>query len=197
MASIITSVMYISWSIASYQRALRRSVDTKRTLTALGILLQWIWRSLTISTRLISIGLFVSVFNYWICPIAIGHWGVMTVWIMHQGTSFCSNEHAEYVFNAIIGLIYLITFINIKDEPTRLKYTSYYTIVLLENIALTSLWYIRITSFTPHHSHLAQLLIYVGLICAFLCGIFFMMIYYRFAHPNGKLMWINKAARCC
>uniref|UniRef100_T1JZ13 Uncharacterized protein n=1 Tax=Tetranychus urticae TaxID=32264 RepID=T1JZ13_TETUR len=24
-----------------------------------------------------------------------------------------------------------------------------------------------------------------------------MLIYYRFAHPNGKLLWVNKAAKCC
>ena len=176
---------------------MRRSLPDKANLTKMSLLLQFLWRFFTISSRLISIGLFITAFTYWIFPIAIGHWGIMTIWVMHQGTHFCADEQAEYFFNMIIGAIYLVCFLNIKDEPTRCKYTSYYVLILLEDILLLSLWYIKSVSLNSKSIHLNYLLTYSGLLAAFFLGILFMVIYYRFFHPNGKQLMRNKVAKCC
>ena len=125
VACIASSLFEISWSLASYQRALRRSVPDKRNMTKMGTLLQFAWRFLTISSRSVAIALFASAYGLWLVPVAIGHWGVMTVWVMHQGTRFCDTERGEpkqcqeYLLNMVIGAIYLLCFLNVKDEPTR------------------------------------------------------------------------------
>lgn len=48
LVAIGSSLFEISWSLASYQRALRRSVPDKRNMTKMGTLLQFCWRLLTI-----------------------------------------------------------------------------------------------------------------------------------------------------
>ncbi|XP_074598715.1 XK-related protein 6-like [Brevipalpus obovatus] len=211
LASIISSLMYISWSLASYHRATRRSIPSKRKMSLMAIILQILWRFFTLTSRLVAIGLFISAYTYWILPIAIGHWGVMTIWIMHQGTSFCRNEQFEYLLNMIIGTVYLFCFINIKDEPTRYKYIAYYVIVFIENTVFIALWYLKITSHSLSNiigvtgplstesisvNHTAVAMV-SGLFGSFFAGLLFMLLYYRFFHPNGRPLWVNKAAKCC
>ena len=211
LASIISSLIYISWSLASYHRAVRRCIPSKRKMSVMAIILQILWRFFTLTSRLVAIGLFISAYSYWILPIAIGHWGVMTIWIMHQGTSFCRSEQLEYLFNMIIGTVYLFCLLNIKDEPTRYKYSAYYVIVFIENTLFIALWYMKVTShslssiigvgspspmqsITVNHTALA---IASGVFGSFFAGIVFMLLYYRFFHPNGRPLWANKAAKCC
>lgn len=184
--------MYVSWSLACYHRALRRSVGNKRNMTCAAVLLQFLWRLFTLSSRLVSIGLFVSAYSYWILPIAIGHWGVMTIWVMHQGTHFCQNEQFEYLFDMVIGVIYLFCFLNIKDEPTRYKYTGYYLIKFTENCLFAFLWYFKVyhspaNSSTLHFSNQHAIAVVASVLSSFLIGILFMLIYYRYFHPNAKL----------
>uniref|UniRef100_T1JZ12 XK-related protein n=1 Tax=Tetranychus urticae TaxID=32264 RepID=T1JZ12_TETUR len=119
LASILSCLVLTSWSLASYHRALRRSIPEKGNMSSYGVILSFLWRLGTLTCRTMSIGLFISSFSYWILPIAIGHWGIMTIWVMHQGTHFCRHEQSEYLFNMILGLLYLFEFLNIKDEPTR------------------------------------------------------------------------------
>ncbi|KAI1295616.1 XK-related protein 6 [Halotydeus destructor] len=203
MACIVTSLVELSWSIASYQRALRRSVAEKRNMPKMGTVLQFTWRLFTLSSRSLAIALFASEFGYWLLPVAIGHWGIMTIWVMHQGTRFCDTEDGqsrpchEYLLNMVIGAIYLLCFLNVKDEPTRYKYTAFYVITFVENVALVTLWYLKMAA-DPLKVHLwytVPALSYV--VSAFFAGILFMLMYYRFFHPNGKPLWINRAARCC
>lgn len=122
---------------------------------------------------------------------------------MHQGTRFCDTESGEqrpcheYLFNMVIGAIYLLCFLNVKDEPTRYKYCAFYVIAFVENTTLISLWYLRVAG-DPLRVTLWYLVpSMAGVVGAFCAGMIFMFLYYRFFHPNGKPLWVNRAARCC
>ncbi|CAG2103222.1 unnamed protein product [Medioppia subpectinata] len=198
MAAIISSLFEMSWSMASYNRALRRSTPNKLNVSRMATITHFLWRFCTIGSRVLAIALFTSEYSYWVCPVAIGHWGVMTIWIMHQQTRFCDSERGdqrpchEYVFNMIVGAIYLFCFLNVKDEPTRYKYLSFYTIVFSENISFIILWYVRSDPLNWYHT--PALATVLG---AFGVGMLLMLIYYWFLHPNGRPLWVNRAARCC
>ncbi|OQR71258.1 XK-related protein 6-like [Tropilaelaps mercedesae] len=144
LASAVSSLVSIALSLSSYHRALRRSVPDKYNMSRTGATLQFIWRfnpslaevivtlepsSLaklcTVGSRIICIALFTSEYTFWLIPLCVGHWGVMSVWVMHQGTRFCDTDSGqprqceEYLFDMLIGAIYLVCFLNVKDEPTR------------------------------------------------------------------------------
>ncbi|XP_054153676.1 XK-related protein 6-like [Oppia nitens] len=198
MSAIITSLLSMSWSLAQYNRALRRVSNDKLNMSRMATIVQFLWRFCTIGSRVLAVALFISEYSYWVCPVAIGHWGIMTIWVMHQQTRFCDSERGdprpcfEYMFNMMIGAIYLFCFINVKDEPTRYKYLSFYIIVFSENLSFIILWYIRSDPIKWYH--MSALVTVLG---AFGCGILLMLIYYWFFHPNGRPLWINRAARCC
>ncbi|KAH7972047.1 hypothetical protein HPB52_005818 [Rhipicephalus sanguineus] len=198
LGSVGSSLFELCWSLASYHRALRRSVPDKHNMSRTGSALQFLWRLGTVASRAGALALFASQYKYWLLPACIGHWGVMTVWVMHQGTRFCDSDAGrprpcrEYLFNMLIGAIYLFCFLNVKDEPTRYKYSAYYVIAFLENTALIVLWYFRADPVLWY-----RLPLLVGVIGSFAVGILFMLIYYRFFHPNGRLPLYNPIARCC
>ncbi|CAN8031204.1 unnamed protein product, partial [Ixodes persulcatus] len=120
LASVGSSLFELCWSLASYHRALRRSVPDKQNMSRLGSALQFLWRLGTVAARSAALSLFASQYKYWLFPACIGHWGVMTVWVMHQGTRFCDGDSGrprpcrEYLFNMLIGAIYLFCFLNVK-----------------------------------------------------------------------------------
>ncbi|KAJ6218624.1 hypothetical protein RDWZM_009781 [Blomia tropicalis] len=201
IAVIVCSLIELSWSIASYHRSLRRASMDKRNMSAIGVLLQFIWHAGTIGSRLMAVAMFITQYGAWLAPISIGHWGVMTIWIMHQGTQFMNEPHhcSEYLFNMLVGTIYMIQFLNVKDEPTRYKYLWYYVITGVENVTLIILWSTRATEnveFNLHWLRLPPILIII-VFALFMIGIIAMQLYYWFAHPNGRPLWNNKAARCC
>ncbi|XP_013775682.2 XK-related protein 4-like [Limulus polyphemus] len=198
LASIVASLFELSWSLASYHRALRQSVENKRNMTWSGMSVQFLWRYCTTAARVLSLALFASEYGYWMFPVCIGHWGIMTVWVMHQQTSFCDSETGEkrqceeYLFNMAIGAVYLFCFLNVKDEPTRLKYLAYYIIVFIENSLMIILWYLRTDPSVWYHLP--------ALICVFLSfslGITFMLLFYRFCHPETNIPYRNRPATCC
>ncbi|XP_076318753.1 XK-related protein 6-like isoform X5 [Tachypleus tridentatus] len=198
VASVCSSLFELSWALAFYQRALRRSVLDKKNMTRTGTALQFLWRFSTIGARVFALALFASQYKLWLVPVCVGHWGIMTVWIMHQQTHFCDSETGEqrqceeYLFNMVIGAIYLFCFLNVKDEPTRYKVTTYYVVVFVENATLIALWYIRTDPSVWYH-----LPALVGVFASFLFGVSIMMVYYRCCHPNGKLPANDRRAGCC
>ncbi|XP_022657652.1 XK-related protein 4-like isoform X2 [Varroa destructor] len=198
LASAMSSLVSIALSLSSYHRALRRSVPDKYNMSRVGAILQFIWRLCTVGSRIICIALFTSEYTFWLIPLCVGHWGVMSVWVMHQGTRFCDTESGqprqceEYLFDMLIGAIYLVCFLNVKDEPTRYKYTGYYVITCIENVATIVLWYFRAGSHVWF-----RLPVLVGTPCLFAFGILIMAVYYRYYHPNGMLPIYNPIARCC
>lgn len=203
------SLFELAWSLASYHRSLRRASLGKRAMSALGMLLQFLWHLGTTAARLLAVALFVSQFGAWLVPVTIGHWGVMTVWIMHQGSARAAGHGyselaeaeaaslSEYAFNMLVGAIYLVQFINVKDEPTRYKYAWYYGIVAAENAALAAAWALRLSESAELEFFPLRLPALAAVLAAFALGVTAMQLYYWCAHPSGRPLWANKAARCC
>lgn len=85
------------------------------------------------------------------------HWALMTAWVIAQRTDFCPSRMEEIFFDAVMGLIYCFSFLNLKEGPTRMRMVIYYAVILIENIILVSIWY----PFRLRHVWYNQLLISV------------------------------------
>ena len=173
------------------------------------------WRFLTISSRILAITLFTSKYGYWTVPIAIGHWGFMTIWLLHQSTRICDSPITgnpqplrEYLFNFLIGAVYCVCFVPMKtNESTRIKYSVYYVITFIENSSMATFWYLNTTQHhttvntiivsSTGHAISFQLVAFLWVHIAFLSGLFFMLLYYRFFHPNVGCQRVKQPARCC
>lgn len=161
----------------------------KRNLSRCGSLMQLLWRFGTVTARLLSFSLFASAFKSWVFLVIVVHWWLMFAWISLQKTEFCANEYGdehpwqERLFNLVMSAIGITCFVNVKDEPTRFKYSCYYAAVLLENGLMVGMWYSRADPKLWYH--LPSL---VGVSASFVAGLLFMLTYYGFFHPNGRLL---------
>lgn len=81
------------------------------------------------------------------------------------------------VISSWVHLIHLFLF-----RPFRCRLLIYYLVILMENAALSALWYL-------YRSPLATDSFAVPALCvifsSFLTGVVFMLMYYAFFHPNG------------
>jgi len=173
----------LAWSIVAYTSALREFMQNEISL--IGFFFQILWRLFMLASRITALVIFASFFNVWLF-VAVGiHWLLMFLFLVMQYSTFCTdidgNVHPcrEVCYNGIIAFVYNFSFFNITEGATRLRLVLYYTLTFIENTVFVVLWY-------PHRalfgdvSIAAMCLVFGG----FVAGLFFMMIYYHFYHPN-------------
>ncbi|KAH9375744.1 hypothetical protein HPB48_007146 [Haemaphysalis longicornis] len=178
LGSVGSSLFELCWSLASYHRALRRSVPDKHNMSRLGSALQFFWRLGTVASRAAALALFASQTSTGSCrPASATGAARASATATPGGPRPCR----EYIFNMLIGAIYLFCFHQRQGatSPTRYKYSAYYVIAFLENTALIVLWYFRADPVLWY-----RLRLLIGVIGSFVVGITFMLIYYRFFHQT-------------
>lgn len=116
-------------------------------------------------------------------PVCIAHWCAMVAWLIVQRTKACENHCEEALFNLIVAFIYVFTFFNVRDEPTRYKYLTFYIICFLENSCLLFTWFFSFNLSTPDilWFRISGL---VGDYAVFFLGILSMVLYYVYFHPS-------------
>ncbi|KAG8195268.1 hypothetical protein JTE90_028419 [Oedothorax gibbosus] len=183
--NIVTSLVQLSLAQSAYHRALRRSSPLKHNMTKIGTFVQFFSHCCVIASRVLALASFATVFEHWTLVFCGVHWCLMTSWLVLMRTNFCASTSGqprpleEFVFNVVVGVIYVFCFVNVKDEPTRWKYATYYFLIGIENLVLVILWYLyadRELWFRVPLLTAVILCLAVGLAC--------LVAYYVFLHPN-------------
>ncbi|XP_037136152.1 XK-related protein 7-like [Syngnathus acus] len=186
--SASASLVSLAWMIASYQKVLRDSRDDKLPMSYKAVIAQILWHLFTIGARTVAFALFASVFQLYFGIFIVSHWCIMTFWIIQGETDFCMSKWEEIIYNMVVGIIYIFCWFNVKEGPSRLRMTVYYTVTLAENVALTAAWY---TYRGPHTSDSYALVVVCLVACSFALGTFFMLVYYCWLHPDGPVLGTN------
>lgn len=121
-----------------------------------------------------------------ILPVCLAHWLAMLAWLILQGHQTCSNQCEEALFVLVVAFIYIFTFFNIRDEPTRYKYLIFYSICFLENTALLFIWFLPPTLKATGNEDIFWLRVagIVGDYALFFIGLISMVLYYVYFHPS-------------
>ncbi|XP_027528795.1 XK-related protein 4 [Neopelma chrysocephalum] len=187
------SLVSLAWALASYQKALRDSRDDKKPISYMAVIIQFCWHFFTIAARVITFALFASVFQLYFGIFIVLHWCIMTFWIVHCETEFCITKWEEIVFDMVVGIIYIFSWFNVKEGRTRCRLFIYYFVILLENTALSVLWYLYKA---PQISDAFAIPALCVVFSSFLTGIVFMLMYYAFFHPNGPRFGQSPSCAC-
>ena len=94
----------------------------------------------------------------------------------------CYSRCEELLLSLVLGAVYVFSFFNAKEEPTRYKYMIFYGFCFVENTTLITLWFTSSTrdrSWYHYPGIAAHYLMFFG-------GILFMMLYYGCFHPTGR-----------
>jgi len=134
-----SSLVSLAWAIVAYTKALRDFSGKGTAISWIGFFLQIMWRMFMVASRVVALVLFASHYTRGVF-VAVGvHWFIMTAWLVCQKTHFCVDEHGktyyirEYLFNFVIGFVYVFCFFNIKEGMTRIRVIPYYVIMLGEH----------------------------------------------------------------
>ncbi|XP_038622451.1 XK-related protein 4 [Tachyglossus aculeatus] len=187
------SLVSLAWALASYQKALRDSRDDKKPISYMAVIIQFCWHFFTIAARVITFALFASVFQLYFGIFIVLHWCIMTFWIVHCETEFCITKWEEIVFDMVVGIIYIFSWFNVKEGRTRCRLFIYYFVILLENSALSALWYLYKA---PQIADAFAIPALCVVFSSFLTGIVFMLMYYAFFHPNGPRFGQSPSCAC-
>ncbi|CAH6777335.1 Xkr4 [Phodopus roborovskii] len=187
------SLVSLAWALASYQKALRDSRDDKKPISYMAVIIQFCWHFFTIAARVITFALFASVFQLYFGIFIVLHWCIMTFWIVHCETEFCITKWEEIVFDMVVGIIYIFSWFNVKEGRTRCRLFVYYFVILLENTALSALWYLYKA---PQIADAFAIPALCVVFSSFLTGVVFMLMYYAFFHPNGPRFGQSPSCAC-
>ena len=122
-------------------------------LTLLTLCWQWLWRMFSLSSRMFVFCLFLTLYPNQFFIFLVLHYLGMLVWVLAMRTNFCGSMDdtrrpvSEFVYNIVIAAVLIFDIVNIKDGPTRLRNSVYYTIVTLENTVLMVFWWSAGVSF--------------------------------------------------
>ncbi len=86
-ASAALSLVSLCWALASFNKHIRRASLHRLTLTWIGVIVQFLWRLGTVSSRCLSLVLYASVYGAWVALFAVLHWICMLVWLLFQKES--------------------------------------------------------------------------------------------------------------
>ena len=181
--SCVASLVSLSWALGAYHKALRNARDDKNKVTYLGVALIIASRLFTITSRVIAMALFAAIYEWLIFVVGGVHWSIMTAWLISQKTEFTgSNKCEEGILMTIVGFIHIFCFFNMKEGHTRFRAMFFYVITFTENTIMFALWYVELESRRQMYGLPALIFVWGG----FFLGIFIMLLYYQYCHPNKK-----------
>ncbi|OAF69619.1 XK-related protein 8 [Intoshia linei] len=180
--SIVVSLLSIAISVAAYHHSLRQNYDSMYSTRIPSLIFHTLWHFCMVGSRIIMYSIFAVNFRNWVFLLIGIRWLVMQIWIFIEKTDFGKSLAEKVLFDFCVSCIYVFTFFNVSDGPTRYRLTLFYFIVLIENvlvcIALTYFYYTDV------------MLIYwtyiVFIFALYLIGIAFMLTYYHCFHPKSQ-----------
>lgn len=108
----------------------------------------------------------------------------MGLWVfIFDRSPFCSNTWIHsLLFSLILGFVFIFNYILPKARQTRYRYATFYTICFLENIVCVVLYVTYSQEQDKQEDYF--LILCILSIVPFIVGVFFMILYYLWFHPN-------------
>ncbi|XP_040049893.2 XK-related protein 7 [Gasterosteus aculeatus] len=182
--SASASLISLAWMVASYQKALRDSRDDKLPMTYKAVIVQILWHLFTIGARTLAFALFASVFQLYFGIFIVAHWCIMTFWIIQGETDFCMSKWEEIIYNMMVGIVYVFCWFSVREGRTRCRMLIYSLTVFIQNVALTTAWYLYRD---PRTSDFYAVIMVCAVASSYALGTFFMFVYYCLLHPDGPI----------
>ena len=141
---------------------------------------QIVWRVFMVASRVVTLVLFASVYKSWSLLVIGLHWIGMTLWILWQKPSFCSdNRILKSMYPVVVGFVYVFCFFNVKDGFSRKRLVIFYVVMFAENCTLMGMW-------LPYrHEYGVVFVAAMGMVFGgFFIGVVALVLYYQCYHPT-------------
>ncbi|XP_055490432.1 XK-related protein 9 [Leucoraja erinacea] len=180
--SVILSCMSMSWATLDYYAALKKSLPDQPKLTCgFPYLLYFFYKLLTLNAKILLITLLATTHVIDVIVYLCVLWLVMFICVFVQNTNFCTSTIQEVIYKAVVAIILVFTFFNIKNKNTRLVMTLYYTFRILETVSLLVFcWFLKCSAVDKDIDFPVSVTIGLSLILGVIC----LVLYYSYCHPT-------------
>ncbi|XP_073835584.1 XK-related protein 4 [Musca autumnalis] len=186
-AQIIAIASYfgsMAWSLSVYHRYNRYSQSDKYNISTNGVILQLCWHFCISVSRTLCIAFVASVFPLWTVLACLIHALVSGfVTFIIDRPKFARSSLGNFFFCLILGIVYIFTYISVRDAPTRYKYLFYYMFCSMENVICIAMFMLYASPDLISIGYLFYPLCAMGFSFYYI-GIVFMIIYYLYFHPR-------------
>lgn len=181
--SMLLSFFNIAWALVDYRRCLRRSIPHIREMpSGLPTAIYLLYKLCTITSHILSYTLLLILSTYSTIALTV-LWLLGTTWTHLLQTNFCSSRGLELLYRAVIGVILMFTFFNVKGQNTKAAMIIYYMFYSLINIMAPLL----LALLRPELQKATFLLAVGGLIFGgSVLGLVCLILYYLLLHPKEK-----------
>jgi len=185
--SMALSLFNVCWALASFTKNIRQHNVHRLVLTWIGVIFQFMWRLGTITSRVLVLVLYSTVYKSYVFLVIILHWITMMLWVLSRYAAFNKtkvekiSKLQEIGLSLFVSYIHIFCYVNLEEQSTKLKIITFYAIMLVENILLMALWTLGEQVPTAVVGWDRDK-IYIAVSCSFLFGLFFMVIYYKYFH---------------
>lgn len=176
--SAFLSLFSVCWALASFSKNVSKHNVHRLVLTWLGVIFQFFWRLGTITSRVLALTAYASVYKKWIFLVIILHWISMFLWLISPKNAFHGEQISrikKLILSSLVAFIYIFAYINLQEANHRQKMVVFYVVMFLENCLLVSLWIVGI--WPERSDDWYSIPLYV--IGTFIGGILIMIIYYK------------------
>ncbi|XP_075172435.1 XK-related protein 9 isoform X2 [Anomaloglossus baeobatrachus] len=127
--SVMVSIFSISWCTVDYQMSLRKSLPGQKGISlGLPLLTYTCYKFFTLTSWIVSV-VFLLTCNTYIFAGLVTLLGVAGFcWAWRQDTDFCKTKGMEILYRAVVGIILIFTFFNVKGSKTRIPISVYYSV---------------------------------------------------------------------
>ena len=185
--SMALSLFNVCWALASFTKNIRQHNVHRLVLTWIGVIFQFMWRLGTLTSRVLVLVLYSTVYTYWVFLVVILHWITMMLWVLSRYAAFYKTKTErlsrlqEVGLSVFVSYIHIFCYVNLEEQSTKLKIVTFYCIMLVENILLIALWTLG-EQYTNGLSGWHRDRIFIAVFSSFFLGLLFMVIYYKFFH---------------
>lgn len=180
IVSAVLSLFSVCWALASFNKHIRQHNLHKLVLTWLGVIYQFMWRLGTVSSRVVALTLYATLYHFWVFLVIGLHWISMFLWLISPKNVFHGEKLSrtkKCVFSLLISYVYIFCYINLQEVNARQKMLAFYITMFLENSLLMTVWLGQQPG-NPWFKYVGIAVVWGG----FALGILFMMMYYKYFH---------------
>lgn len=180
LVSTVLSLFSVCWALASFSKNVRRRNIHKLVLTWLGVIFQFFWRLGTVSSRVVVLTVYATLYHYWVFLVIILHWLTMFLWLISPKNVFHGEAISlkkKTMYSMLIAFVYIFCYINLQEINARQKMLAFYVTMFLENSLLMAV-FLFLRGKSEWFLSTSVIVAWGG----FLLGIIFMVLYYKFFH---------------
>ncbi|XP_048831963.1 XK-related protein 9 [Brienomyrus brachyistius] len=179
--SIVGSFLNIAWATVDYWRCFRRSMPNLPEMpSGAALVVYLLYKLLTVCARVLTLSMLLLFSTYCLSALLL-LWLLGFLWTHAVQTDFCTSKGLEWFYRAVVAVILIFTFFNVKGQDTKVHMTVYYAMSALQNLLVP----LMIFFLTPAAEKLDFFWQTVFVIAAgTVMGLLFLSLYYSVLHPR-------------